>query len=125
MANFELVQGAFGIKHIDKNDALLGYTNLLAASQLLGGEDPGRFFLVGLGVYAKLEGICSIAFSGRHAHGGFPPTAQPGTKPDPRSVRLVLVAYPPKAQFDAHAKFKFANTPDGELNLCREWYDPR
>ena len=125
MANFELVQGAFGIKHVDKNDSPLGFTNLVAASDLHGEEDPGRFFLVGFGIYIVLEGICSFGFSGRHAHGGFPPTAKPGKPPDSHSVRLVLVAYPPKAQFNARAKFKFAHTPDGgELNLCREWYDP-
>ncbi|PIL28324.1 hypothetical protein GSI_09613 [Ganoderma sinense ZZ0214-1] len=123
--NFKLVQGSFGIKHIDKNDALLGFTNLLAASDLRGKEDPGRFYLFAFGMYVLLLGICSVAFSGRHAHGGFPPTAQPNSTPDPRSVRLVLVTYPPKAQFDAQAKFRFADTPDGELNLCREWYDPQ
>ena len=124
MDAFRLVQGAFGQKHIDKNDALLGYTHLLAASELLGNEDPGRIFLLTFGIYVVLDSIVSFVFSGRHAHGGFPPTARPGTTPHKASYRCVLVSYPPKAQFDAHAKFTFAHTPDGELNLCREWYDP-
>ncbi|KAI0665364.1 hypothetical protein C8Q78DRAFT_995596 [Trametes maxima] len=72
---------------------------------LHGNEDPGIFVLLTFGVYIQLDGLVSCCFSGRYTHGGFPPTARPGTAPDPRSYRVVIVSYPQEAAFDTVGKY--------------------
>ena len=117
--------GAFAGKHIDYHDALNGWTHLLCHSDLHGDEDPGVFIIMTFGVCVRLGGLASLLFSGRHVHGGFPPTAKAGEKPHPHSYRMVIVSYPPSSLFDVTGKVTLGYTPEGPLNICKEFIDPK
>ncbi|KAI0349265.1 hypothetical protein OH77DRAFT_1322370 [Trametes cingulata] len=117
--------GQFGGKHIDIYDSLNGWTHLLCNSDLVDDEDAGVFFIMTFGVCVDLSGFASVLFSGRHVHGGFPPTAKPGKQPSQDSYRVVVVSYPPSATLDVLDKFSLAHLPDGPLYLHREFIDPK
>ncbi|EIW51395.1 uncharacterized protein TRAVEDRAFT_54600, partial [Trametes versicolor FP-101664 SS1] len=117
--------GAFAGKHIDYHDALNGWTHLLCHSDLHGDEDPGVLIIMTFGVCVRLGGLASLLFSGRHVHGGFPPTAKEGEKPHPHSYRMVIVSYPPSSLFDVTGKVTLGYTPEGPLNICKEFIDPK
>lgn len=117
--------GHFGGIHVDPHDSLTAFSQLLACSDLRADEDPGIFVLLTLGFYVRLKGFVACCFSGRHRHGGFPPTARPGTMPDPRSYRVVIISYPTGAAFDAQGKYALANFSDKvTLALPKEAMDP-
>ncbi|KAI0668584.1 hypothetical protein C8Q78DRAFT_993204 [Trametes maxima] len=117
--------GHFGGKHTD-NDALLAFSHLLSCSDLRGDERPGIFVLLTFGLYIVLEGFVSCCFSGRHFHGGFPPHAQPGCTPDPRSYRVIIISYPSSSVFDAASKYTLANVGNNvTIELPREAIDPQ
>ncbi|KAI9065665.1 hypothetical protein FKP32DRAFT_1674557 [Trametes sanguinea] len=117
--------GHFGGKHTDNHDAPMAYSHLLCCSDLLGGEDPGIFVILTFGIYLCLGGVASCCFSGRHNHGGFPPTAQPGTNPHPGSYRVVVVSYPTDAAFDCVGKYTLAKLGNGAaIELPKEARDP-
>ncbi|KAI0641844.1 hypothetical protein C8Q79DRAFT_879040, partial [Trametes meyenii] len=118
--------GHFGGKHTDNGDALPAFSNLVSCSDLRGNERPGIFVLLTLGLYIVLEGFVSCCFSGRHFHGGFPPHAQPGCMPDPRSYRVVIISYPSSSAFDAASKYTLANVGNNvTIELPREAIDPQ
>ena len=117
--------GLFGGKHIDAHDTLNGWTHLLCHSDLHGDEDPGVFVIMTFGVCVRLAGLASVLFSGRHVHGGFPPTAKAGEQPHSHSYRVVVVAYPPSGTLDVLGKIPLGYNPDGPINLCREFVDPK
>ncbi|KAI0676631.1 hypothetical protein C8Q78DRAFT_987239 [Trametes maxima] len=118
--------GHFGGKHTDNGDTLPAFSHLLSCSDLRGNERPGIFVLLTFGLYIVLDGFVSCCFSGRHFHGGFPPHAQPGCIPDPRSYRVVIISYPSSSAFDAASKYTLANAGNNvAIELPREAIDPR
>jgi hypothetical protein len=56
--------GHFGGAHGDPGDSIGAFTNILAVPQLPPGYDPGRFFLLYLGLYVTLHPFVSLNFSG-------------------------------------------------------------
>ena len=86
--------GVFGGGHRDDNDSTLSLSNMTVLSDLAPGMEPGRFHLLGIGVYAQLHTFSSIFFSGRVAHGGTAPLGLPGQDPPPWSARCVVIGYP-------------------------------
>ena len=57
----------------------------------------------------ELTEFASLCFSGLRLHGGFPPTAAPGTIPDKSSYRLVVVCYPPSLILDGQGVNSFGS----------------
>ncbi|TEB14402.1 hypothetical protein FA13DRAFT_1721558 [Coprinellus micaceus] len=57
------------------------------------GYDPGRFFLLYLGVYVTLRSFASFTFSGRQAHGATASTAPRESTPPPMHTDATLSRY--------------------------------
>lgn len=77
------------------------------------GWEGGRFHLVELGLYAELDGLKSITFTGLRLHGGTPPLAPAGTPIPPWAYRWVVVLYPQGAILDGKATVNVAATSKG------------
>ncbi len=76
-------------------------------------------------ICTEQRGIITTCFSGLHFHGGFPPTAAPGQTPDPKSYRIVIVCYPPRACMDGDSMIGFGALPEGKLfSLSPEMMNP-
>lgn len=77
------------------------------------GWEGGRFHLVELGLYVKLDHLVVITFSGLRLHGGTPPLAPPGAVIPAWAYRCVEVAYPQGATMDGRASMNIAINGDG------------
>ena len=87
--------GVFGGAHTDGFDLAAGYSCMLTCSDIPSGYEDGRFHLLGLGVYVRLDKVPMVFFTGRLRHGGTPPLAPPHvTEVDPSAYRCVVICYP-------------------------------
>ena len=64
--------------HVDCLDCVGCLTTMMAMSRLPEGYEAGRFHLLALGVYARLDFMKILVFCGLNKHGGTPPIAPPG-----------------------------------------------
>ncbi|KAJ3937632.1 MAG: hypothetical protein NXY57DRAFT_1034349 [Lentinula lateritia] len=113
--NFIKALAFFGGKHFDKHDSPGGWTTMFSYPDMpIGnGWEGGRFHLVELGLYAELDGLKSITFTGLRLHGGTPPLAPAGTPIPPWAYRWVVVLYPQGAILDGKATVNVAATSKG------------
>lgn len=124
---------AFGGKHRDKKDSPGGMTLffVFADVPLDKGYEGGRFHFPELGGYLILDEFLVIGFSGLHSHGGTPPRAPKGVKPDPRFIRFAVVLYPPTVISSGDAVYNFAVGGKGKkgkpevVRLVPEYMDLR
>jgi hypothetical protein len=111
--------GEFGAQdgHIDRCDSAGGLTTMVANSRLPEGYEAGRFHLLGLGCYIKLEHSMTMAFCGLNRHGGSPPIAPPGEELLLHAYRLMTVLYPPQSMMSGAGVqvTPLASLPKGEL----------
>ncbi|TEB23703.1 hypothetical protein FA13DRAFT_1797886 [Coprinellus micaceus] len=105
--------GHFGGAHGDPGDSSGAFSNILAVPQLPAGYDPGRFFLLYLGVYVTLRSFASFTFSGRQAHGATASTAPPGVDPASHAYRCNFVFYPPSSMMSGRSRYTLACHQDG------------
>lgn len=113
----------FGGKHTDDKDSVLGLSNMTVLSDVPDDYEPGRFHLVGQGVYVQLPKFRSIHFSGRLAHGGTAPLAPPGMAAIAWAIRCVLISYPSGPWNEGTCRQALAALPqikDGPLYLTPE-----
>ena len=101
----------FGGKHDDKHDSVLSLSNMTVLSDMPDSYEPGRFHLVGLGVYVQLSTFRSIYFSGRLQHGGTSPLAPPGMQPVSWACRCVVIGYPAGAYVNGVGRQALAILP--------------
>lgn len=73
--------------------------------------EPGRFHLIGLGVYMQLVSLRSIYFPGRLRHGGTAPLAPPGHSPVPWAYRCIVISYPSSAYISGFIRQAIAALP--------------
>ena len=77
--------GQFGQKnsHIDQKDDPGAETAMLSLVSVPPdkGYEPGRFHLLSMGLYIKLDPFKLMGFSGLRKHGGTPPLLPPGKPP--------------------------------------------
>jgi hypothetical protein len=86
--------GDFGIAHRDKKDAIGAYTVIIANSRIPADYQPGRFHLLGLGIYMRTFNYNCLGFFGHLLHGGTPPLAPEGITPASSACRMLTVCYP-------------------------------
>lgn len=117
MGDFGAVSG-----HRDLHDSEGSLTSMISGSRLPSGYETGRFHLLGLGVYVKLEFSMITHFCGLNLHGGTPPIAPKGAKVKPHAYRLMFVCYPPSSMLgNLNQVTPLASLPKGlPLNLGPE-----
>ena len=81
MGFFGLIQG-----HTDEGDDEAGLTCMISNSWIPEDYKPGRFHLLGMGVYTILKPKTASIFSGLVKHGGTPPIAPKGVIPSKDAV---------------------------------------
>ncbi|THH26327.1 hypothetical protein EUX98_g7863 [Antrodiella citrinella] len=87
--------GVFGGSHTDGYDLAGGYSCMVTCCDVPDEYEAGRFHLLGLGVYIRLDVIDQVYFTGRLRHGGTPPLAPPGELTvDASAYRCVVICYP-------------------------------
>lgn len=118
--------GFFGGGHIDLRDWLLGYTSMLSWGDLPVGYQGGRFHILELGVYVRLDDLVVITFSGLRRHGGTPPMAPEGQQVAQSAYRFTVPMYCPAAIMDGKTLNVLAALPTGAPFTMRpEMTDPR
>ena len=111
--------GESGVAHEDVHDSELGMSNMMVFSDIGDeeiGEDgyqPGRFHLIGLGVYIQLFTFRSIYFPGRLRHAGTSPLAPRGEEAAKWACRCVIISYPSSAYLKGTIRQAFAALPFG------------
>ncbi|KAM6491413.1 hypothetical protein JOM56_013187, partial [Amanita muscaria] len=111
--------GQFGAitGHIDEHDHPAALTSMISNSDLPPNYEPGRFHLLGLGLFATLEQFRVTTFSGLRRHGGTPPLAPRGQTIIDWAYRLMFVLYPPAAMLDSAGKSLVAVATEYPPNL--------
>lgn len=106
----------FGKKHYDGNDSLSAHSLMTSNSDLPEGYEGGRFQLVELGAYVRLEGLMFVSFSGLRWHGGTPPLATDDVLDEDdipgHAYRWVFILYPQAAVLDGRTTFNIAAEED-------------
>lgn len=108
--------GISGDAHEDEHDSELSFSNMTVLSDTDTSEgdepyEPGRFHLIGLGVYTQLYTFRSIYFTGRLRHGGTAPLAPMGQSAAPWAYRCVIISYPAGAYVSGLIRQAFATLP--------------
>ncbi|KAF4592748.1 hypothetical protein EYR38_008448 [Pleurotus pulmonarius] len=111
----DVMSSTFGGPHFDMRDTLGQLTVMMALSHFSElykkRHNPGRFHILGLGLYIRLHEFVGASFSGFFRHGGTGPTAPPGMKPDPSDIRATIISYPNAKMSDGAASLAFASLP--------------
>jgi hypothetical protein len=109
--------GEFGGIHRDNADDAAGRTAMVVNSRLPDDYEPGRFHLLALGLYFRLEHLLVPMFCGLALHVGTPPIAPPQSNPLPHAVRFVMVLYPPRSMLSetGDKSLPLASLPKGKL----------
>ncbi|KAI0083660.1 hypothetical protein BDY19DRAFT_910432 [Irpex rosettiformis] len=110
-------QGFFSGVHRDKGDAANGHSVGLAGSDLSAAAEPGRFHLVGQGVYFRLMYMAQIFFTGLLPHGGTPPLVPEDVEIEGWETRMFLISYPASSMLNGEARHPFASLPYEEFPL--------
>ena len=113
--------------HTDEGDDEAGLTCMISNSRIPEEYEPGRFHLIGAGIYIILKPKTACIFSGLNKHGGTPPIAPRGVKPSELAIRLMIILYSPKAVFspDGGNSMPLASLPNGApLNIGPEITSP-
>lgn len=112
--------GFFGGPHYDEHDSPVHLTNMLVNSQLPPGYDPGYFFLLGLGVYIRLENYTGFNFQGNRRHGGSGPFPPKGVTPDSSAYRFTMISYPPESMVSSSSRMRMGASSSGATFLTPE-----
>lgn len=109
--------GEFGAEHRDKHDDAGSFTGMVVNSRLPDDYEPGRFHLLALGLYFRLDHLLVPIFCGLALHVGTPPIAPPGCKPHRHAVHFMTVLYPPRSMLSetADKTVPLASLPRGKL----------
>ncbi|KAH8796253.1 hypothetical protein DL96DRAFT_1566182 [Flagelloscypha sp. PMI_526] len=91
----------FGDTHRDEADAVAEWSTVVVNSDYPDDPtweadqryDPGKFFILGLGVYVDLSPYRTVSFFGQHAHVGTSIRAPPGVEPPKWATRFLMVHY--------------------------------
>lgn len=92
--------GWYGGAHIDRGDDPGSYSYMGVNSDLPANYYKGRFHILGLGLYVRLDDHIGICFSGLEYHGGSPPTRPMEEKAKKWPYRNVTIGYPPRRMTD-------------------------
>ena len=98
-------------------------TTMMAMSCLPEGYEDGRFHLLALGIYVRLEYMKILVFCGLNKHGGTPPIAPSGhSEVAHDATRMMGVMYPPEAMINGAGSMKtiLATLGKGHLELPPE-----
>ena len=112
----ESSMGFFGQQagHTDDGDDEAGLTCMISNSHIPEDYEPGRFHLLGAGMYIILKPKTASLFSGLQKHGGTPPIAPEGLAVLLYIVRVMIVMYCPKAALSPGANsIPLASLPNG------------
>ncbi|KAI0083298.1 hypothetical protein BDY19DRAFT_910704 [Irpex rosettiformis] len=110
-------QGFFSGVHKDNGDAVNGHSVGLVGSDLPAIAEPGRFHLVGLGVYFRLTYMAQVFFTGLLPHGGTAPLIPEEVEIEGWETRMFLISYPASSMLNGEARHPCASLPYEEFPL--------
>lgn len=98
---------------MDRKDASHGLScgNSLGDTRTEPGCEPGRFHLIGLGVYVQLHSGLQVWFTGLLRHGGTPPLVPCQYDLEGWEKRIFVISYPASAILSGEARHAFASLP--------------
>ncbi|KAI0083169.1 hypothetical protein BDY19DRAFT_998784 [Irpex rosettiformis] len=117
VAKFKDAQGFFSGMHQDEGDAGNGHSAALGGSDLPPYAEPGRFHLVGQGVYFTLDYRAQIFFTGLLPHRGTPPLIPPEYKIEGWEIRMLLISYPASDILSGEARAPLTHLPYEDFPL--------
>jgi len=100
--------------HCDGFNACQFHTANTVAGDMPKSYYPRNSFILGLGVFVRLDKYVMVNFSGRQCHGSTPPLAPRGEKPVAWAYRLTVVSYPPERMTDSSSCFPVGALPNGK-----------
>lgn len=117
MGEFGQVEG-----HRDGLDSAGALTCMIANSRVPDDYESGRFHLLSLGLYIRLEPTTIMNFCGLNRHGGSPPISPEGENVTDDAYRLMFVCYPPQSMISGAGAsiMPLASMPKGVLTLGPE-----
>lgn len=89
---------------MDHGDAGHGHSAGLSGSDLPRHAEPGRFHLVGQGVYFSLTYLSQVFFTGLLPHGGTPPLVPEHIEIEGWETRMFLISYPASSMLTGQAR---------------------
>jgi hypothetical protein len=113
--------GHFGQKngHIDQKDDPGAETAMLSLVSVPADEgyESGRFNLLSMGLYIKLDPFKLMGFSSLCKHGGTPPLSPPGKPPADSACRIMVPMYPSASMLSQSANHHagFGSLPNGKI----------
>ncbi|KAI0693169.1 hypothetical protein BC835DRAFT_1416096 [Cytidiella melzeri] len=111
----KLMGARFGAPHRDQGDSPFHLSSMTVLSDLPSDYDPGRFYVLAIGVFVELTPLLNVYFCGRLRHGGTPPLAPHGQEPISSAYRMVVIAYPPSRIASGETRHALAAiNPDGD-----------
>ncbi|KAI0083678.1 hypothetical protein BDY19DRAFT_863201, partial [Irpex rosettiformis] len=99
--------------HLDLNNASNGWScgNSLGDTPTQPGCEPGRFHIVGLGVFVQLHYRLQVWFTGLLRHGGTPPLVPNQYPLVGWEKRVFVISYPASGILSGEARHAFASIP--------------
>lgn len=110
--------GFFGGAHIDTIDSPAHFTQMVVGSDLPDDYHPGRFHILGLGLYVTTWNHVSLSFSGLRRHGASGPRAPPGQRVRPDAIRMSVIHYVAKTMLSGTARMSICALPRGRMLKC-------
>ncbi|KAI0083268.1 hypothetical protein BDY19DRAFT_910728 [Irpex rosettiformis] len=106
-------QGHFGATHLDLNNASNGWScgHSLGDTSIRPGCEPGRFHIVGLGIFVQLHYRLQVWFTGLLRHGGTPPLVPNQYPLAGWEKRVFVISYPASGILSGEARHAFASIP--------------
>lgn len=110
--------GFFGGAHMDTLDSAGHFTQMVVSSDIPADYHPGRFHILGLGLYVTTHNHVCICFSGLRRHGGTGPAAPFGQCVRPDAIRMSTIHYVAKTMLSGTARTSICALPRGRMLKC-------
>lgn len=110
--------GFFGGAHVDTIDSAGHFTQMVVSSDIPDDYHPGRFHILGFGMYITTRNHVCILFSGLRRHGASGPIAPPGQRVRPDAIRMSTIHYVSRTMLSGTSRMSICALPRGRMLKC-------